>query len=267
VEEFDPFDVDVGLADARLAPGRAAMRLPDEWKAWAEPRPSLPIDRSVRTLIERQRSPMLRSPEALIEYHRLGNCPYAVARSEVSRAALEAVICVDNHQHRRKGTAAMMRSVKAIRGLQSQIAAIVNDLMLIAETQDYELDRALENIPLAHNAENLAMVWSALADMEKPLARSYVQRSQDNANLWRVCFAGSLFSTWRCLTGREPSTSGEFIGFLDAAWESLSDRELPSITWESAIKTARKWSPKGGNELPPWRIAAEIIERPPVLKG
>ncbi len=61
--------------------------LPSGWAAGHFPRPALPIDECVRELLRKRR---IRESADLRAIHRLGVCPYALARYGVVRAALHA---------------------------------------------------------------------------------------------------------------------------------------------------------------------------------
>jgi hypothetical protein len=257
VETFDPFDLDLDGIYARLSFQASAQRLPPNWRPWKQPSPPLPIDEFITELIERRRAPKMRAPAELARYHPMGLCPYGVARAELARASLNALLCVDTERHRVTATAEIMLAAKGLPGLRAEIAAMVDRLMLISEAQEYAFDQDLEGVPLIEHADNLAAVRSELQKLEEPLTRLYMRRSQTNvnANVWRISFAGFLFGAWWRLTGSDPSTTEPFTKFLDRAWQTLTAGRLPDLPWESAIGTARTRARLEHGSEAPWRIA------------
>jgi hypothetical protein len=267
VEIFDPFDLDIDDVYARLSFAWPDQKLPADWKPWNQPRGSLPIDKFISELIDRCRAPKLRPAKELLRHHHLGLCPYAVARAETARAALNALLCVDTDKHRANATTEIMQAAKELPVLRSQIAAMVNRFMLIIEAQEYAFEPALEDVPLVQQAENLSVLFSELQGLEGPLTRLYVRRSQNSGNLWRMGFVGSLFSAWWKLTGRDPSTTKPFTQFLDAAWQTITEGKLPDLAWESAIETARSRARREHGSEAPWRLGECLLDPALTARG
>jgi hypothetical protein len=273
VEMFDPLDLALDAVNARLFPGCPGHELPATWRPWKQPTAPLPLDEFISEMVGRLRAPRLRSPDELARYHLLGKCPYALARAEVARAALQAFLLFYAHRDEAEATAAMTRAAKElIPDLRAQIATTVDHFFRIIEAQEYAFEPELDKeiIPLRREAEYLSDRCSALANIEAELTRMYVRRSQTRGNVWRIGFASTLFSAWWQLTGRDPGTSDLFIRFLDAAWQSLSEEELPALNWESAINTARDrmWKERRGEA--PWRIdgrVSQLLLRAPSSSG
>jgi hypothetical protein len=75
-----------------------------------------------------------------------------------------------------------------------------------------------------------------------PLSRRlYADHRRNKGSRWRQAFVGALFEPWVKLTGRKPQPKGLFLGFVDAAWQSLSP-DQPDVHFERAIMTEKsKW--------------------------
>src|SRR5262249_14800025 len=155
------------------------------------------------------RAPTMRSPEELAHQHYLGCCPYALARAEIARAALNALLCVDTEVYRKTANAEIDAAAQKLPSLRSAMQEMVERLMRISEAQQYAFDHEVDGDLLIDKAADLAAACSALEELEQPLIKLHIRRSQENvnANVWRIGFAGSLFSTWWRLTGRDPTAT------------------------------------------------------------
>lgn len=254
METFDPHYLDFSAVSARLSPGWPANSLPANWRPWKQPRRPLPIDLFMTEILQRRRAPKIRAPEDLATRHYFGACPYATARAEVVRAVFYALHQSEVNEVRTKATAAMMQVAKTGDDLRNQIAAIAQCLSLVAAAQEHAFDPEVEELSVLRKLDRLLGAHSALKDLSGPLTALYVRRSQNAGNFWRINFVCALFSTWWQLTGRDPSTTQPFTKFLDAAWQSLSPDDLPAVSWESAIDTARERVRVESCDAAPWRV-------------
>jgi hypothetical protein len=222
--------------NSRLEPGLNSKALPARWAKNKKPKPDLAIDRLVLILSNRQRKPKLRSSKDL-QIYRLGECPYAMARSGLALALFNASFRSDLEGLRRISTGKLKKLKTELPPISSSLKAaakIIGAIWGMQERyQEFELDlRSLHDRMLAAVLE---------IDRAVPLIKdSFLNRSTYRGNLWRIWFVISLSGTWWRLTGSDPSASatGLFLKFVNAAWESLSPVDLPEVNWESAIKTA-----------------------------
>lgn len=63
----------------------------------------------------------------------------------------------------------------------------------------------------------------------------------------------SMFGSWWKLTGSDPSTTGPFSEYVHAGWLSLKP-DMPEVSWESAIRTAKASAVKECGSAAPWRL-------------
>lgn len=243
--DFDPLDFDVEKLRKRLV-----QRNPKPWK---QPSSPLPVDRFVTELRKRTRAPKLRSPEDLSKLSELA-CPYAIARDGILWAATHATIRLHQNGLRPSVTAAMEQFSKDVGDGIAVIQKLYGALSTIYQAQEHAFDPAVDELsetPL-RDADYLLATHSMLQRLEEPLHRLYVQRSQRVGNIWRIEFAKSLFRVWWLLTGEDPTPQGQFVEFVDDAYQSLAD-SLPEMSWESAINTALKHAKlEHGDDARPW---------------
>jgi hypothetical protein len=259
---FDPFELSFDDINARLSPGRAAKRLPENWVARRQPRPSLPIDSFIRGLVERKRAPTIRCPEELRDQHPLGGCPYAVARTGVAHAVFHAHYRTFVDEHRVAANSALRQFSANAAKVREMLSEMVGQISTILRAQERAFEAELAELPLLRESDRLLRAMLAVRALEKPFADLYQRRSQNEGNVWRIHFVSSLFGTWWQLTGCDPSTTGPFVEFLDDAWNSISDNTLPEISWDRAIRTAKdRLRTEFGDETP-WRIAHRSASRP-----
>jgi hypothetical protein len=253
---FDPFDLELVEINKRLAPGFAAGKLPAGWLPWQEPRPTLPIDRFISSLIERNRSPKLRPPSDLQESDGLGDCPYAAARAGVAQAARHAHVETFAKEHRTASNIALKGFSEIAPKVQTLLSEMVEQLGTILEAQEQVFEPELADLPLLRDKDQLLNAIFAVRALEKPFADVHSRRSQNEGNVWRIHFVTSLFGTWWRLTGCDPSPSpsGLFVEFLDVAWYSFAGDDPPAINWERSIRTAKDRAVEEYGEQTPWRI-------------
>lgn len=239
--DFDPLDFDIEKLRARFEQRNS--------KPWKQPSSPLPIDLSVSKLQKRNRYPKLRSPEDL------SACPYAIARDGVQWAATYATIRLNQNELRTDATAAMQvfskevgEGIAVIRKLHGALATIYG-----AQEDAFDPDVDALSKSQLRDTDYLLAAYSLLQRLEKPIRGLSIQRSQRVGNIWRIEFATALFRTWWLLTGRDPSPQGEFLEFVEGAYQSLGE-ELPEMHWESAIKTAmQNVEREHGANVQPWR--------------
>jgi hypothetical protein len=230
---------------ARLGIDGRAQELPAHWAPWRRPVPALPIDDFIATFADRTRKPRLRSPAELTCY-RLGECPYAMARSGVSMAIEFATLKKDFIEAQRTFTTSKLKDLKGdLPALEKELLKVISHISAIGYSQEQyaELDwkafRTLQD-------HFLATVITIQASMPK-IESLHLERSQYRGNLWRQAFVGSLFHSWWALASSDPSSnSAPFLDFVQACWLSLSPDDLPEVSWESAIdsclrKDSEKW--------------------------
>jgi len=123
--------------------------------------------------------------------------------------------------------------------LRMKLESVVKRVGFLAAAQEYDPEGAFEQISSTQDALLRALVEAE--NLEAVCAKLHRKRSQNHGNAWRINFVTAMFASWWRLTGCDPSTSGLFIDFLNAGWQSLS-HGAPDVSWESAIKTARSRS-------------------------
>ena len=244
--DFDPLDLDIKELSARLAQSNP--------RPWKQPSNALEIDRCITTLRQRSRSPKLRVREELAQLDALA-CPYAIARAGLWRAAAYAELSSGRKEIWSRATLAMKDfSAHATQAL-STIKRMEHALKIIYQSQEHAYDPAVCDLSATPMRDtDILLAAQCIIERQKDSVRQlYQRRSQDNGNVWRIEFSASLFRSWWILTGADPTESpkGEFIGFVDAAYNSLADA-LPPANWESAIRTARKRAREEYGETP-WR--------------
>jgi len=219
----------------RLAPGRART-LPAHWTPGRQPVPALPIDEFITSFAERKRRPRLRSPHDL-RCHRLGACPYAMARSGVAEA-VEVAAMNGAAEDIKAFTTSKLKDLKnELPLLEPGLLSAFNHVRAIGSAQ--KRFQELDFSHLLNLEDRLIAVYLAIRDSMPQIEALHLERSQNRGNLWRQSFVGSLFSTWWSLTNSDPSSSSApFLEFVSACWSSLSPDGLPEISWESAINSS-----------------------------
>jgi hypothetical protein len=244
---FDPTDIatfeELQKIILRLElDGRDEM-LPAYWKPWTQPVPALPIDEFVTTLAGRNRKPRLLTPDDL-RRHRLGACPYAMARSGVA-AAIEFATVKDDLEDLKAYTTFKLGGLKTeLPALESKLRSAISHISSIGKSQEFfhEFDNGALNIL----ADRLILALVSIRETLPWIESHHLERSQHRGNLWRQAFVGSLFNTWWTLTNSDPSpSSGPFLEFIEKSWLSLSPEDLPEVSsWESPIRTCLRSDPE-----------------------
>jgi hypothetical protein len=243
VAVFDPAKLDFKRIQERLIPGFAAGMLPPNWQRGKEPKPALPIDEFITSLKARRRLPKLRSLEDLRCSvakdcpYKLA-CPYAAARESVVDAVQLAgtgTMLNDNRIDTNEALKAFSERADRVRRQLVELCSYVNT---IQQSIEHVIIDELSELPLK-KVGYLYGAYMAIEDLKEAFTRMYRQRSQNAGNVWQIRFVSALFPCWSCLTGTEPSPTGPFLDFVEAAWQSLSEDELPEGKWDSAIKTAK----------------------------
>lgn len=243
--DFDPLDLDVEKLRARFE-----QRNPKPWK---QPSSPLPVDRFVSEMRKQSRSPKIRSPAELAEVDELA-CPYAIARDGVRWAATYATIKLHQDEVRASATAAMVKFSENVGEGIAVLQNLYGTLSTIVEAQEHAYDPAVDALSSLRGANYLLAAHSTLQRLQRPIQELYVQRLQTAGNIWRIEFTTSLFRVWWVLTGSDPTPSGRFIEFVEAAYQSLGDN-VPELKWESAIKTAKKNVKREyGADVQPWHL-------------
>lgn len=255
--DFDPSDLDLRKVRARLK-----QRNPKPWK---QPSSPLPVDRFVSELRKRPRSPKLRSPADLAALDDCA-CPYAIARDGVWWATVHASFRSNRNELRADVTAAMKEFSKDVGEGLTVIQKLYDRLSTIYRAQERAFDPAVDALsksPL-RDTDYLLLTHSTLQRLERPIRDLYVQRSQGVGNVWRIEFAASLFRPWWVLTGKDPSPKGQFVEFVDDAYQSLGDN-LPETHWESAVVTAKQnVKREHGADAQPWHVDRAAAAAPPI---
>jgi hypothetical protein len=251
---------ELGEIVARLGIDGRAQVLPAHWAPWRRPVPALPIDEFITTFADRTRKPRLRSP-AELTYYRLGECPYAMARSGVSRAIEFATLKNNFIEAQRTFTTSKLKDLKGdLPTLEKELFKVISHIGAIGDSQEQyaELDwRAFRTL----QDHLLATVMTIQASMAK-IESLHLERSQHRGNLWRQAFVGSLFHSWWALASSDPSSSSApFLEFVQACWLSLSPGDLPEVSWESAIdsclsKDSERWWCDSSPDVVVWHSAA-----------
>jgi hypothetical protein len=212
-----------------------ADALPPGWLAGRIPRPSLPIDECVDQLIRKHR---IRPSSALRATHALGDCPYAVARSAVLRAASYARIQQSYEDELKPKVAAAVKYFRNEgRWLRGVLSGAERNAKVLADGVD------LLELSLPHGKALFAALSRSRGLFEnagEDIALLHKELSKHRGNVWRLSFVTSLFSGWWLLTGKDPKSSpGPCQEFICAAWCSLSPAAAPTdADWGSAIKVA-----------------------------
>jgi hypothetical protein len=236
---------------ARLGIKGRAQVLPAHWTPWRRPVPALPIDEFITSFADRTRKPRLRSPAELANY-RLGECPYAIARSGVSQA-IEFATLKHHVEVERTFTTSKLKDLKEdLPSLKKELLRVISHISAIGESQEQydELDwREFRNL----HDRLFATLMTIQASFPK-IESLHLERSQNRGILWRQEFVGSLFQSWWTLAGSDPSSSSApFLEFVQACWLSLSPGDLPEVPWESAIDTCLRKYPERG-----WRVRSPM---------
>ena len=244
--DFDPLDLDLKKLNSRLEQSN-----PQPWK---QPRNALEIDRYITKLRERRRSPKLRSGDELAELDELA-CPYAIARAGLWHAAAHAELSCARKAIWSRATVAMKDFSDCAADALSALKRVEHALVTIYGSQEYAFDPAVEDLSAMPLGEtDILLAARCIIERRQDRVRQlYQRRSQDNGHIWRIAFSTALFRPWWILTDADPTESpkGEFIEFVDAAYNSLADA-LPPANWESAIRTGRKRAIEEHGEAP-WR--------------
>ena len=228
-----------------------AKVLPAHWTPWRQPVPALPIDKFITALAGRKRKPRLRSPDYL-RCHRLGECPYAMARWGVAKAINVATLN-DSVEDLNAFTTSKLKELKTeLPVLELGLLSAINHISAIGSAQErfHELDFSELRILQDHLIGTLITIRDSMPQIQA----LHLERSQYRGNLWRQSFVGSLFYTWWNLTNSDPSSSSApFLEFVERSWSSLSPNDLPEVSWESAIKSCLGRDPERSwwREAPP----------------
>jgi hypothetical protein len=210
--------------------------LPPGWAARHFPRPPLPIDECVRELLRKR---WIREPADLRAIHRLGVCPYALARYGVVRAALHAGV---EQEKQDKLKPRVLDALKYLRDYGSK----VRSELCWAEWRVHFLLEASE--PLGVSLPQLKPLLGAMSRSRRLLetgsqaiASLHRDLSKHRGNVWRLSFVTALFAEWWVLTAKDPKAStGPCQDFICAAWCSLSPvAAATDADWASAIKVAK----------------------------
>ncbi|WLB24142.1 hypothetical protein [Bradyrhizobium japonicum] len=229
---FDPSALD--LCDlARRLKVESASALPAGWRAGRFPGPAaLPIDECVRDLLKRRR---IRQPAELQAIHRLGVCPYAIARYGILRAASFA----RQEAEKQKSKPAV---IAALKGLKQELPRLCISLDCSIRLVQPLIDASGQLELSAVHPEALS---NAILSLRNQLGRADVpavlgELSKYRGNVWRHNFVTALFAEWWVLTCKDPKPSaGPSQEFISAAWCSLSPLATTmDADWASAIKVA-----------------------------
>lgn len=210
--------------------------LPSGWAAGHFPRPALPIDECVRELLRKRR---IRESADLRAIHRLGVCPYALARYGVVRAALHAGV------EQEKQDKLKPRVLDALKYLRDYGPKVRSELCW-AERRVHVLLEASEQLGVSLPQgkpllEAMSRSRRLLETGSQAIASLHRDLSKHRGNVWRLSFVTALFAEWWVLTAKDPKASpGPCHDFICAAWCSLSPVAAPTdADWASAIKVAK----------------------------
>jgi hypothetical protein len=246
VADFDPLNIDLKKLSARLEQSNP--------KPWRQSGNALPIDNCITRLRQRRRSPKLRTRDELAQLDELA-CPYAIARAWLWYATARAELSCARKDIWSRATIAMRDFSERAAEVLSGLEKLDHALTTIHGSQEKAFDPAVDGLsgtPL-RDMDILLAARCIIARYEDRIRQLYRRRSQDNGNLWRIEFSTTLFRPWWILTRADPTASpkGEFIEFVDAAYNSLADA-LPPANWESAVLTGKKRAKEEYGEAP-WR--------------
>lgn len=231
---FDP--TALGHRDvARRLKVSSATVLPANWAPRRLPRPTLPIDQNVETLLKKRR---IRDVSELQTLCRLGACPYAIARYGVVRAATFAAR-EQEKQDRSKPIA--IDALKYLKDEGPKLRAALHYAWVRAERLiDLSDELDLSDVDAAMLSEGTSALRDFLNDAQAGIASAHRELSKYGGNVWRLSFVRALFAEWWLLTGKDPKSSpGPCQDFICAAWCSLSPAAAPTdADWGSAIKVA-----------------------------
>jgi hypothetical protein len=209
--------------------------LPSGWAAGHSPRPALPIDKCVGELLRKR---WIRKPSDLQDIHRLGVCPYALARYGVVRAAHHAGV----EQEKRNKLKPVLAALKYLRDYGPK----VHDELCWAEWRVHVLLEASEQLGvslprLKPLLEAMSRSRRLLEKGSQAIASRHRDLSKYRGNVWRLSFVTALFTVWWVLTEKDPKASpGPCQDFICAAWCSLSPVAAETdADWTSAIKVAK----------------------------
>jgi hypothetical protein len=255
---------------ARLEIDGHDRTLPANWIPRKRPVRSLPIDNFITSFVERTRKPRLRSPVELTCYP-LGECPYAMARSGVSRAIKFAFLKNNFFEVPRAFTTAKLKDLKkGLPSLERTLFKVASYISAIAVSQE-QFEEFSENDWRPFRTLEYHLLAAAMSiQAAMPQIRSlHLERSQFRGIVWRHAFVSSLFGSWWLLTGSDPSSrSAPFLEFVQACWLSLSpDEDLPDLGWEGAIATCLKnasekwWCDMSPDEVLHSQASSEALDR------
>lgn len=217
--------------------------VPPSWKPWTLPTSPLPIDNFIASIVKRERSPRVRPRDALLKFD-FGGCPYAIARHGVVSAFFHASAHRELDELRAVSTAKMRALKDELPSLRTDLLKSIGNIAAIGTAQ--EQFQEVNFAAFRTLQEGLLAALSAIDSTGQEISDLFLSRSQNQGNIWRIRFAGALFRTWWQLTDQDPSPSGLFIDFANSAWNSLSSADLPEVSWESAVRTARRQSSDNG---------------------
>lgn len=219
-----------------------------ERQPWAKPESPLQIDERIETLINRvDRLGYPTSPRITRETTE-GKCPYMLVRLWIKLACGHAKLNVEQSRRLSKEREKIDERLKELKKSTEAIAkiaiwdpsevdigAFIRDPSL---GNDNELKSRSETYIKAH--DGLFRALSDLKDLTKTLEarREEIDRRQRPDHFaWRDGFIEHLGVGWDHLTGAPPGQSEHFIGFVGAAFETISGRG--EIDWERAIRAVK----------------------------
>ena len=207
--------------------------LPPDWVARRLPEPALPIDECVHRLI---RKGWIRNDADLRAAHKLGECPFAVARFGVMRAAVYAGTLQSNENDVKPAVFAALKYLKEdAPRLCIQLYPAEMRAQLLLGRLDL-LGLSLPRLKRLYDALSRSRIL--LESMNDDIASLHRELSKHRGNVWRLSFVTALFAEWWVLTAKDPKSSpGPCQEFICAAWCSLSPSAAPTdADWGSAIK-------------------------------
>jgi len=213
-------------------------RPPPDWSLWAEPiaESKLPIDDIITKLCHSNREPRLRSREDL---NALGlACPYYAARWAIALAVENATVIASNDDPSRilEAWRKAEEAVQKIREGAEALEALLKARLLWPRW------------PLLRSPA-INLVCNTMVELCR--RDGIVKRAEDDArieqetfknnqgDIWKLSFVAELGLAWRALTGTNPARTDPFLGFIAAAYESVTDKS-DEISWEGTVRRALK---------------------------
>jgi hypothetical protein len=245
---FDPSALD-HCELARRLEVVSGSALPPGWLAGHFPTPSLPIDECVQVLLETRR---IQQPAEMQAVHRLGACPYAIARYGVVRAASFA----RQEQEKQKLKRRVIEDLKDLKNERPRLCTSLDyALALVQPLRDASGQLNLSAIDAQALSDAMLSLRDHLGEAHAGIVSALRELSKYRGNVWRLSFVAALFAEWWVLTGKDPKPSaGPCQEFICAAWCSLSPVAAETdADWASAIKVARSRYKPGA-----WRTSRRL---------